>query len=191
LRILSILLLAAGCGAVVAGAGARTLAAGQTCQTAETRVHDEAVFGHLATPAAAQSMRQKAARLGFKGIKIENDGCGDFEVEIDGADHQSDRTSFSNEAAKAGFQVTFEQIAAPLQYHVGQVVGTLARESSLARANVLMTRLASNGFRYIDLVPQNGDWLVVMPEVPVRSALSVAHEVASAGFHIEFRPGSK
>ena len=30
-----------------------------------------------------------------------------------------------------------------------------------------------------------------MPQVPVKHALSIAHEVASAGFHIQFRPGVK
>jgi hypothetical protein len=30
-----------------------------------------------------------------------------------------------------------------------------------------------------------------MPQVPVKHALSIAHEVASAGYHIQFRAGNK
>jgi hypothetical protein len=30
-----------------------------------------------------------------------------------------------------------------------------------------------------------------MPQVPVKHALSIAHEVASAGYHIQFRTATK
>jgi hypothetical protein len=154
-------------------------------------VHNEAVFGHFSTLAAAKELKARAAPVGFQGIKIENEGCGDFEVEIDGADRQSDRTSFSQEASRAGFQVTFEQTGPPLQPRAGEVVGVLARKRTVAEANGLMTRLSRNGFMYIDLAREGKVWLVVMPQVPVKHALSIAHEAAGAGFHIQFRSGTK
>src|SRR4029077_4524500 len=109
-----------------------------------------------------------AAARGFNGIKVENEGCGDFEVEIDGADRQADRASFAQEAAHAGFQVTFEQLAPPMQYKAGEVIGIFARTRTVAQANVLMAKLSHSGFLFIDLVPQGNVWLVVMPEVPVK-----------------------
>lgn len=161
------------------------------CRTAEVRQHNEAVFGHFASRIAAEKLNARAAAQGFQGIKIEDDGCGDFEVEIDGADTEADRSSFAKEAARAGFQVTFEQTAPPMADKQGQVVGIFASKRTLAEANALMQRLAGAGFRYIDIARTPTRWLVVMPQVPVKHALSIAHEVATAGFRIAFRPGTK
>lgn len=160
------------------------------CGVSEVRQHNEAVFGHFATRAAAIAYSRKPRRLGFQGIKIEDDGCGDFEVEIDGADTQQQRSSFAAEAAKAHFQVTFEQRGEPLQPAKGEAVGVFASFSTVTAANALAWKLAPLGFRYIDIVSSGGRWLVVMPQVPVGSALSIAKEVARAGYHIQFRQAS-
>jgi hypothetical protein len=154
-------------------------------------VHDEAVFGHFSTLAAAKGLKARAAAVGFKGIKIESEGCGDFEVEIDGADRQSDRTSFAQEASRAGFQVTFEQTAPPMQYKAGQVIGVFGRKRTVGEANALMTKLSHSGFVFIDLVLRGKVWLVVMPQVPIKHALSIAREAAGAGYHVQFQPGTK
>lgn len=191
MRRVAVLLLLLICAAFAAAAAARPAAAPATCITPEVRVHNEAVFGHFATLAAAKSMKARAAKVGFAGIKIENDGCGDFEVEIDGADRQADRTSFAQEAFRAGFPVTFEQTAPPMMYKAGEVVGVFARKRTVAEANALMGKLSKNGFLFIDLVPEGKVWLVVMPQVPVKHALSIAHEVATAGYHIQFHTGTK
>ena len=174
--------------ALAAGAGSARAAAPAPCQTAEIRQHDEAVFGHFATRAAALGLSRRAAKVGFQGIKIEDEGCGDFEVEIDGADRVADRSSFAAEARKAGFQVTFEQIGPPLQPPKGQVVGTFAKLPTLTAANTLALRLAAANFRYIDIVKIGARWAVVMPQVPVKHALSIAAEVHRAGFRITFSP---
>jgi hypothetical protein len=191
MRRFAVLLLLFACAAFAAGAAARPAAAPAACVTPEVRVHNEAVFGHFSTLAAARELKARAAAVGFQGIKVENEGCGDFEVEIDGADRQSDRTSFSQEASRAGFQITFEQTGPPLQPRAGEVVGVFARKRTVAEANGLMTRLSRNGFMYIDLALEGKVWLVVMPQVPVKHALSIAHEVATAGYHIQFRAGTK
>ena len=150
------------------------------------QVHDEAVFGHFATRSAANALAKRAAAIGFKGIKIEDDGCGDFEVEIDGADHTADRVSFAAEAQKAGFPVTFEQTAPPLLLKPGYTYGVFGTFTSIAAANRLSWRLASVGARYIDIARSNGRWLVVMPAVPIKNALAIAAEMHKAGFHISF-----
>jgi hypothetical protein len=187
----AVLLLLFACAVFAAGAAARPAAAPAACVTPEVRVHNEAVFGHFSTLAAARELKARAAAVGFQGIKVENEGCGDFEVEIDGADRQSDRTSFSQEASRAGFQITFEQTGPPLQPRAGEVVGVFARKRTVAEANGLMTRLSRNGFMYIDLALEGKVWLVVMPQVPVKHALSIAHEAASAGYHVQFRSATK
>ena len=175
-----------------AGSTAAWAATGEpACRTAEVRQHDEAVFGHFANRADALKLKARARAKGFQGIKVEDDGCGDFEVEIDGADRGADRSSFANEAARAGFQVTFEQTLPPMAFKQGQVVGIFAAKRTLAEANVLMQRLAPIGFRYIDIARSPTRWLVVMPQVPVKQALSIAREVSTAGFRITFRPGAQ
>ena len=120
-----------------------------------------------------------------------DDGCGDFEVEIDGADRQADRSSFADEARKAGYPVTFEQTAPPMEFRQGQVVGIFAAKKTVAEANALMRKISLSGFLYIDLVRSTTRWLVVMPQVPVKHALPIAHEVAGVGYRITFRPGVK
>jgi hypothetical protein len=189
-RLLSIALV--GAAAVAAAAAPAAAVTGEpACRTDEIRQHDEAVFGHFATFGPGSKLRARAAQLGFRGIKIEDDGCGDFEVEIDGADRQADRSSFADEARKAGFPVTFEQTASPMEYRQGQVVGVFAAKRTIGEANALMRRLSTNGWLYIDIARTATRWLVVMPQVPVKHALSIAHEVSGAGYHIAFRAGVK
>jgi hypothetical protein len=164
-------------------------AAAVVCRAPEVRAHDEAVFGHFATRAAAISFARMPRRAGFQGLKVEDDGCGDFELEIDGADTQQQRSSFSAEAVKAGYQVTFEQRGEPLQPDKNEVVGVLGSKTTVTAANTLAWKLATANFRYIDVVSSGRRWLVVMPQVPVRNALSIAKEVAQAGFHVQYRHG--
>jgi hypothetical protein len=188
MRAAAFVLLLATVVAICAGSASSTA---PSCVQPEVRVHNEAVFGHFSTLGAAARLKARAAREGFAGIKIENEGCGDFEVEIDGADRQADRTSFAHEAIKAGYPVTFEQTAPPLQYKQGEVIGVFGQTRTVSTANTLMMRLSRSGFFFIDLVREGSHWLVAMPQVPITHALSIAHEAASVGFHIQFRPGTK
>jgi hypothetical protein len=189
-------LIALGCvaalAATVAGSAESGRAAGPppaACQTAEQRTHNEAVFGHFSSRAPALALSRRARKAGFKGIKIENEGCGDYEVEIDGADKVAGRASFAAEAQKAGYQVTFEQTGPPMHPPPGQAVGVFARPRTLAAANALAGRIASTGLRYVDIVRVGSSWAVVWPQVPVANALSIAAEVHRAGFHIAFIKG--
>jgi hypothetical protein len=186
-RLLLALILAALAGAAAAVPPAFA-ATGASCRTAEVQVHNEAVFGHFPTLAGAKALEKRAEAVSFQGIKIENDGCGDYEVEIDGADRSADRVSFAAEAQKAGFQVTFEQTRPPLERKPGYTYGVFGTFGKIAAANTLVWRLAALNFRYIDIAYQNRKWLVVMPAVPLKAALSIAAEVHKAGYHIAFQP---
>ena len=157
------------------------------CGAPEVKQHDEAVFGHFASAAAARAYARRPKALGFQGLKIENEGCGDWELEIDGADTAQQRSSFSAEAIKAGFSVSFEQTGDPLAPPPGQVVGVIARTPTVTAANALVWKLVAHRFLYLDIVESDRRWLVVMPQVPVKAALSIAKELAKAGFHIQFQ----
>ncbi|HTZ07264.1 MAG TPA: hypothetical protein VMB53_16130 [Gaiellaceae bacterium] len=167
------------------GAGA---ASAKSCRIDVVHHHDQAVFGHFPTLALAKAYKKKAAAVDFSGLKIENDGCGDFEVMIDGADNPADRGSFSVEAQRAGFPVTFRQLGPVLGKSKGKTYGVFGTFRTLTAANALAWRLATVNFRYIDIAYANGRWLVVMPQVPIKNALSIAQEVNKAGFHIAFEP---
>ena len=83
------------------------------------------------------------------------------------------------------------QTAPPMAFKQGEVVGIFAAKRTLVEANALIQRLATVGFRYIDIARTPTRWLVVMPHVPVKQALPIAREVSTAGFHIAFRSGAK
>jgi hypothetical protein len=174
---------------VAAGSASANAAAAKSCRIDVVRHHDQAVFGHFPTLAVAKAYKKKAAAFSFKGLKIENDGCGDFEVMIDGADDPADRGPFAVEAQRAGFPVTFRQTAPPLTMTRTSTYGVFGNFTSLVAANKLAWRLATANFRYIDIAYVNGRWQVVMPAVPLKAALSIAAEVHKAGFHIAFQPG--
>jgi len=174
--------------AVAAGPVSAGAAPAKSCRIDVVHHHDQAVFGHFPTLALAKAYEAKAAAWSFKGLKIENDGCGDFELMIDGADNQADRSSFSVEAQRAGFPVTFRQLGPVLGKSKGKTYGVFGTFRTLTAANALAWRLATANFRYIDIAYANGKWLVVMPQVPIKNALSIAQEVNKAGFHIAFEP---
>jgi len=161
------------------------------CRTLAPRSHINAVFGHFATLSGAKAYKAKAAAKVFKGLRIINNGCGDYEVFIGGADSGSQQSSFYLEARNAGFPVTYQQSAPPMQYEPNRVVGVLGSFRSVAKANALMWALSIRGFWFLDLARSPDRWLVVMPQVPVKKALSIAKEVATAGYHIRFQPGVK
>jgi hypothetical protein len=161
------------------------------CRTLAPRAHINAVFGHFATLADAKAYKAKAAAKVFKGLQIMNNGCGDYEVYIGGADRPSDQSSFYKEARDAGFHVTYQQSAPPMQYQPNHVVGVFGTFRTVAKANSLMWTLSDRGFWFLDLARAPNRWLVVIPQVPIKKALSIAKEVATAGFHIQFQPGLK
>ena len=182
------LLLALPLAALAVAAAPAGASQAKTCRIDVVHHHDQAVFGHFPTLALAKAYKKKAAALGFAGLKIENDGCGDFEVMIDGADNPADRGSFSVEAQRAGFPVWFRQLGPVLGKSKGRTYGVFDTFGTLTAANALAWRLATANFRYIDIAYANGKWLVVMPQVPIKNALSIAQEVHKAGFHIAFEP---
>src|SRR5260370_1565764 len=86
-------------------ASAGSAGSGATCQIAEQRTHDEAVFGHFASRGQGLALAARARKLGFQGIKIADAGCGGFEGEIHGADKGAHPRAVGHEAPNARLEV--------------------------------------------------------------------------------------
>jgi hypothetical protein len=67
-----------------------------------------AVFGHRRTQRDAQELLAQAERLGFRGLRVQQDKCGDWEVDLYGLSSPGQRRTFAAEARKAGLHVRFE-----------------------------------------------------------------------------------
>src|SRR5262249_21397433 len=81
-------------GWLVVGYGSAVAQTEPSCRTLAPRSSTYAVFGHFASLAQAKAYKAEAAARIFKGLKIVNNGCGDYEVFIGGADSSSARGSF-------------------------------------------------------------------------------------------------
>lgn len=67
-----------------------------------------AVFGHRSTRGAALRLARDAAAVGFQGLRVQQDTCRDWEVDLYGLKTAAQRRAFVQEARSAGFRITFE-----------------------------------------------------------------------------------
>ena len=68
-----------------------------------------AVFGHRRTKSAALRLQARAERQGFLGLDVQQDRCGDWEVDLYGLKTPAQRRAFAAEARREGFHVTYER----------------------------------------------------------------------------------
>lgn len=68
----------------------------------------ELVFGHLASIAAADALRERLAAEGFANVQVKADGCGFWKVTNDGIDSFAQGRSAADEARAAGFPARVE-----------------------------------------------------------------------------------
>ena len=78
------------------------------CRTVAPSGGLNAVFGHRRTRSAAQKLKASAQAVGFRGLDVQQDSCGDWEVDLRGLKTESQRRDFRSEAARVGFQIRFE-----------------------------------------------------------------------------------
>jgi hypothetical protein len=69
----------------------------------------EAVFGRFPTVTAAEALQARAARSGFKNVRVERDGCGFFKVTLHGIPNRQVGADFVREAERVGFRPRLEQ----------------------------------------------------------------------------------
>ena len=78
------------------------------CRTRARTGGMNAVFGHRRTRSAAERLAARAASVGFAELIVQQDACGDWEVDQSGLETAAQRTEFRDEARSVGFTVRFE-----------------------------------------------------------------------------------
>ena len=76
---------------------------------AKTDGNLEAVFGRFATSTRAEAVQRRAVEVGFKGTRIESDGCGLLKVTLHGIPTLQVGRAFIAEARTVGFNPRLEQ----------------------------------------------------------------------------------
>jgi hypothetical protein len=67
-----------------------------------------AVFGHRRTRRAAQALVARAEAVGFRGLRVQQDKCDDWEVDLYGLKTPAQRRELTAEARSAGLRIVFE-----------------------------------------------------------------------------------
>ena len=95
--------------AVLSGGSPRFPTRAECILPAKEGVPLEAVFGRFDRRPDAEARLQKVLAAGFKGSKIEPDGCGRLKVDVAGIPNIAVGRALQNEAAKVGIKATLEQ----------------------------------------------------------------------------------
>jgi hypothetical protein len=172
--------------AVAAGITGAASRAGSSCRTVDKSPHWEAVFGHFSSEAAAHELRTKLLKPGFKGLEIEDDGCGDFELKVSGLDQPAARNAFVKEAVGAHFEVTFEA-PGPEPHTQGTLEAVFGNFKTIGEASDAQLKAASVGFRVSDIEYDGPrDWEVVVYGIPISKAAEFAKEARGPGLKISY-----
>ena len=67
-----------------------------------------AVFGHRPTRRAALALQARAEASGFRGLRVVQDSCADWEVDLYGLKTPAQRRELAREAGAVGLHVVFE-----------------------------------------------------------------------------------
>jgi hypothetical protein len=67
-----------------------------------------AVFGHRPTRRAALHLQAEAEQVGFRDLRVQQDSCDDWEVDLYGMKTRAERQEVAAEARRAGFRIVFE-----------------------------------------------------------------------------------
>jgi hypothetical protein len=78
------------------------------CRTYAARGGVNAVFGHRRSRRAAERLADRARAVGFNGLDVQQDRCGDWEVDLRGLATAAQQLEFQREARQAGFSIRFE-----------------------------------------------------------------------------------
>jgi hypothetical protein len=78
------------------------------CRSAPVRGGLAAVFGHRRSHRAAVVLMREATANGFQGLQVQQDRCGDWEVDLYGVETARQRAELRREAATVGYRLRFE-----------------------------------------------------------------------------------
>ncbi len=199
-------LAASGCGGKAASGPATTAAAGGTnapavqptgstvttgnaaCQSIPHPGGLKAVFARRSSAQAAEALRAQAESRGFKGLDVEENGCGNFYVTLPGLLDNKQFAAFKAEAKSAGFDVTLRCEGTPGTQGGTEAVFGFRRTHHLAVA--LKKLVVHRGFVSAEINEDScNHWSVVVPGITSTAmAKAFAAEARSAGFTVTFRP---
>jgi hypothetical protein len=78
------------------------------CRSVPVRGGLAAVFGHRRSRRGAVVLMREATAKGFQNLQVQQDRCGDWEVDLYGAGTSKQRAELRREAATAGYHLRFE-----------------------------------------------------------------------------------
>jgi hypothetical protein len=110
----------------------------------------EAVFGVRSTRTAAETLRIKATRVGFKNLVVEQVGCPKWQVALHGLADQKQGRALAVEAKAAGFNIT---LACHRELDLdGDWQAVFGYFKSRDAAERLRTKASRAGFRYLQIL---------------------------------------
>ncbi len=148
----------------------------------------KAVFARRSSAAAAEALRQQAETKGFKGLDVEEKGCGSFYVTLPGLADLKQFAAFKAEAKSAGFVVTLR--CEPAADDDGDYEAVFGFRKTHAQAVNLKGLVVQRGFVGAEIEMDACDhWSVVVNGITTAAMQkSFAAEASSAGFKVTFEP---
>jgi hypothetical protein len=110
----------------------------------------EAVFGVRTTRSAAETLRIKAGRAGFRNLLVERVGCPKWAVALHGLANRQQGRELAAEAKPAGFAVTLK--CHPVLDLDGDWQAVFGYFTTRAAAEAMRTRAGRAGFKHLDIL---------------------------------------
>jgi hypothetical protein len=173
--------------ATLAASADESAASGSDCQSQQQPGFD-ASFGVRRSPAAAQRLIARAARVGFQSLTVQRRSCKRYAAVLVGLSSMAQAREFQREAAGAGFAVVLECRSQPVR---GGLAAVFGHRRSHRGAVVLMRAATAIGFQNLQVQQDRcGDWEVDLYGVDTaKQRAALRREAAAAGYHLTFEPG--
>jgi hypothetical protein len=162
-------------------------ASGSDCQSQQQPGID-ASFGVRRSPAAAQRLIARAARVGFQNLTVQRRSCKRYAAVLVGLSSMAQARDFQQEAAGAGFAVVLECRSQPVR---GGLAAVFGHRRSHGGAVVLMRAATASGFQNLQVQQDRcGDWEVDLYGADTaKQRAALRREAAAVGYHLTFEPG--
>jgi hypothetical protein len=193
--VVAVLVVVAGCGssndqgaAPGESSAPASHAAEQTVCPSQQQAGIVAVFGHRRNTAAAEQLASDAERVGFQGLVVQQRGCNDYAVVLQGLRSLRQAADFEHEAAGAGFNVQIECRSHPVEGGLAAVFGHRPTRRAALRLQARAEHVGFKGLR----VQQDRcrDWEVDLYGLHTRAQRrDFAAQARRAGFDVVFELG--
>jgi cell division septation protein DedD len=175
--------------ALAASSGHSGAASATTCTVPLHTVSGwEAVFGYRTTRTAAETLRVKAGRAGFKNLVIEKVGCPKWAVALHGLTSKRQGRELAAEAKPAGFKVVL--VCHPVLDLDGDWQAVFGYFKTRTGAEAMRTRAGRAGFRHLDILRNicTRKWYVELDGLQtLAQARDFQAEAKHAGFDVTIK----